>query len=132
MNSKLLMLPFVFYSLLVSTPALSNSKPANIRLMEEAATMLNGNLPKRIDDYTVAEKIKTNSNGIIFTYTTSINLTDEITELLKENALQMVRLGWCNRPWFNNSDYPIITGTFIYIGANNSKAIFLFNKYDCN
>ncbi|WP_272570028.1 hypothetical protein [Providencia sp. PROV255] len=131
MTSKLLVLPLFFCSILVSTPALSNANLSIIKEMEAAAATLNKNLPKRIDEYTVAEKVKTNPNGIIFTYTLSVNLTDEISDLLKGNVLQMVRLGWCDKPWFNNSSYPV-TATFIYNGANNSEAIFIFNKYDCN
>ncbi|WP_426575416.1 hypothetical protein ACP179_00660 (plasmid) [Xenorhabdus stockiae] len=102
-----------------------------IKETEATIAALNQNLPKRIDNYTIMEKIKPNDNGFIYTYTVSLPITKEMKKELHSNALHMVKSNWCPQTWFNNSIYAP-TVSFIYYGIKNTQATFIVNKYDCN
>ncbi|MCT6519276.1 MULTISPECIES: hypothetical protein [Enterobacterales] len=131
MNFKIFLFLLITSAMTFSASSFANSKLEIINELKSTSIILNKNLPKRIDDYTVAEKVKSTENGLIFSYTTSIKITNEISDKLKDNVLRMVRMSWCDKHWFNNSTYPV-TGTFIYKGAEKSTAFFIFNRYDCD
>ncbi|PHM52116.1 hypothetical protein [Xenorhabdus sp. KK7.4] len=137
-GSALIILALILASMMIymsvsHAETLSKKQLIQEVIKETKATIaaLNQNLPKRIDNYTIMEKIKPNDNGFIYTYTVSVPITKEMEKELHSNVLHMVKSNWCAQTWFNNSIYqPIVS--FIYNGTKNTQSTFIINKYDCN
>ncbi|PHM35901.1 hypothetical protein [Xenorhabdus innexi] len=97
---------------------------------QEKVMELNTNLPKRINEYVILEKVEADNIGLVYILTVLMPITKEIKNEINAAMLSTIKSSWCKESWFNNSLYsPMIS--FFYKGSGNTQAIVMVNKYDC-